>query len=135
DGDGDGYGDPRSPLDFCPPAAGFVDNARDCNDADATRHPGVAEICNRIDDDCNGLVDDGPPDRDADTVSDACDNCPGAENPAQRDEDSDGLGDACDPCPLHPFNDRDGDGVCEGLDNCPELVNPNQSNLDHDGRG
>lgn len=135
DFDGDGYGDPGSPLDFCPPAAGYVDNTGDCNDSDAARHPGAAEVCNRADDDCNGLVDDGPPDRDADTVSDACDNCPGAANPAQHDEDSDGLGDACDPCPLHPFNDRDGDGVCEGRDNCPVLSNPDQSDLDHDGSG
>jgi hypothetical protein len=34
----------------------------DCNDQNAAVHPGAAEICgNRIDDDCNGLVDDGCP--------------------------------------------------------------------------
>jgi formylglycine-generating enzyme required for sulfatase activity len=30
----------------------------DCNDQDATVHPGQAETCNYRDDDCNGLVDD-----------------------------------------------------------------------------
>jgi len=45
DADGDGYG-----IDC---SAG-----RDCNDADATVHPGSAELCNFRDDDCNGRVDD-----------------------------------------------------------------------------
>ena len=30
----------------------------DCADGDSARHPGSAETCNTIDDDCNGLVDE-----------------------------------------------------------------------------
>ena len=32
----------------------------DCDDADASVHPGAPETCNGIDDDCNGAVDDNP---------------------------------------------------------------------------
>jgi hypothetical protein len=31
----------------------------DCNDNDASRYPGAPEHCNDIDDDCDGVVDDG----------------------------------------------------------------------------
>ena len=31
----------------------------DCDDASAAAHPGAEEICNDIDDDCNGTIDDG----------------------------------------------------------------------------
>ncbi len=32
----------------------------DCNDGDASVHPGAPETCDKIDNDCNGLVDDAP---------------------------------------------------------------------------
>ena len=34
-------------------------NGNDCNDRVATIHPTEAEVCNHIDDDCNGAIDDG----------------------------------------------------------------------------
>ncbi len=62
DADGDGYGDAAATsLDTCLAAApaGFADNALDCNDNDAAFNPGMAEICDDFDNDCNGMADDG----------------------------------------------------------------------------
>ncbi len=40
-------------------AAGVMVCGPDCNDSAASAHPGAAEICNGIDDDCDRLRDDG----------------------------------------------------------------------------
>jgi hypothetical protein len=51
DDDGDGYGSPAS-EDCTHPQL-------DCNDSVALIHPGAAEYCDGIDENCNGLPDDG----------------------------------------------------------------------------
>lgn len=63
DKDGDGYGDPN---DFetlaCGDHEGFTANNTDFNDTDAQAHPDVAEICNNIDDNGNGTIDENATD-------------------------------------------------------------------------
>jgi hypothetical protein len=64
DNDGDGYS-------FC----GYVDSESgklvnvDCDDQDAAIHPGVTEVCNGKDDDCDGIIDN------ADVVCPANETC------------------------------------------------------------
>ena len=122
DCDGDGY----------TPAQG------DCDDADPTRHPGAAEVCDCIDNDCDGTVDRPDCagfDSDGDGIACGADNCPLVANPSQSDADSDGRGDACDNCPMvanHGQQDADGDLVGDVCDNCPSAANANQSDVDGD---
>ena len=63
DADADGFGDPGVSTARCDGSipAGYVADASDCNDADASVHPGATEICNGRDDDCDGTMDDGGP--------------------------------------------------------------------------
>ena len=58
DGDADGYGDPESILAGCEVPPGYVENAEDCDDSAATDHPGAAELCDEIDNDCDGRLDE-----------------------------------------------------------------------------
>jgi hypothetical protein len=58
DADKDGAGDPKVPFVACEQPAQYMTNKDDCNDAAATVKPGAPESCNKVDDDCNGKVDD-----------------------------------------------------------------------------
>jgi hypothetical protein len=57
DGDDDGYGAPDVTEVACDLPAGFVADASDCDDADAAVSPAGVEVCNELDDDCDGAVD------------------------------------------------------------------------------
>ncbi|MCC6280581.1 MAG: hypothetical protein IT262_08275, partial [Saprospiraceae bacterium] len=61
DNDGDGYGELEGRVDTCltETPTGYVTNGLDCNDTNVSMNPGVEEICDDIDNNCNGLVDDG----------------------------------------------------------------------------
>jgi hypothetical protein len=86
----------------------------DCNDSDPALYPGRAEDCDGLDNNCNGIADEGLPDSDGDMVADCVDEetCDGVDN------NGDGVVD-------EGFADDDGNGVadcvgtevCDGADN------------------
>ena len=116
-------------------------DATDCKPLDPTINKFAAEICDLLDNNCNGSTDEGfadtdndklcndvDKDDDNDTVDDDADNCPLIANSDQADADTDGEGDVCD-------KDDDNDGVLDDSDNCKLIPNADQSNHDSDGFG
>jgi uncharacterized repeat protein (TIGR03803 family) len=94
DADADGYGDPTNSVVDCSQPAGYVTNNSDCNDSPSTGgtvHPGATELCNGIDDNCDGSVDEGFADTDGDHLADCVD----------PDDDNDGVPDFKDCEPLN----------------------------------
>jgi DNA/RNA endonuclease G (NUC1) len=113
----------------------------DCAPLNADINPHAVEVCDGLDNNCDGNVDEGFPDTDndgqancvdndddGDNVPDTTDNCPLVSNADQADNDHDGIGDACD-------SDDDNDGVPDATDNCSLFANPDQADNDHDGIG
>jgi len=85
---------------------GFTTCDDDCDDDEATRYPGATELCNAIDDDCDGEVPAFELDGDGDGLTGCDGDCLG-DNPAVYpgadevcgnglDDDCDGMTDAAD---------------------------------------
>lgn len=58
DNDGDGYGDPLMPVQNCGPIPGFTTDNTDCDDNDEFIHPNATDLCDGIDNDCDGNIDE-----------------------------------------------------------------------------
>ena len=144
DADADGYGDASSSATACSQPSGHVDNANDCDDGDAAINPGASEVCDGVDNDCDGSAD-----------ADATD-----ATTWYADADGDGYGDAsssssaCDQPTGYVADDTDcdddeananpaGSEVCDGVDNdCDGSVDQDASDAslwyadsDDDGYG
>jgi len=61
DADTDGYGLWHVQTRAMTQPDGYSTVGGDCNDANANIHPGATELCNGINDDCDGLTDEGCP--------------------------------------------------------------------------
>jgi len=59
DADSDGFGNVSAPIQLCAPQAGYVSNSTDCNDSNNAIRPGATEICDGVDNDCDGQTDEG----------------------------------------------------------------------------
>ena len=59
DADGDAHGDGKSPKQGCAPPTGFVSSRDDCDDANPKVYPGAPEVCDHLDNDCDGKSDEG----------------------------------------------------------------------------
>jgi len=118
--------DTSSGFDTYAPAAdddadGWTIDEGDCNDNDASIHPGQEEACNGKDDNCNGVTDETFPDTDEDGTAD----CQDTETCDGLDNDGDGYTD-------EDFPDADGNGVadCMGTEVCDGVDNNGDGSID-----
>ncbi|HZN04041.1 MAG TPA: MopE-related protein, partial [Candidatus Polarisedimenticolia bacterium] len=98
--------------------------------------PPSAEVCNLIDDDCDGTADNGDADGDGSFDCVDCGPTVGSIHPGAV-ETCNGIDDDCNEIAddLSGVADLDGDGVAGACDDCPSISNPGQEDLDHDGLG
>ena len=144
DDDGDGWGDATAAVEACTAPSGHTALSGDCDDADSAVSPLAAELCNGVDDDCDGSVDE-------DSALDV--------STWYADADGDGYGDpdsilvACEAPSGHVADATDCDDgaaavnpdateVCDGIDNdCDGVIDPDSAvdadtwYLDADGDG
>ena len=138
----------------CPGSESCLDGELDCDGA--APQP---EICDGLDNNCNGQIDEGFPDtngdgikdclvadKDGDGVLDVVDNCPNLANVGQQDYDLDGTGDVCDldddndlvadaeDCaPFNPDVSPKEEEVCNGIDDdCDLVVDEGFADADYD---
>ncbi|MBU1024051.1 hypothetical protein KKB99_07180 [bacterium] len=58
DADSDGYGDPGDWVFQCSAPAGYVSDNTDCDDTNNTVYPDAPELCDELDNDCDGSIDE-----------------------------------------------------------------------------
>jgi len=118
DADNDTYGTLAVTLVACSAPAGYVADNTDCDDAQRFSFPSNPEVCDGLDNDCNGEVDDGniaPADwyldNDGDTYGDPSISIATCTPPAGYVLDKTDCNDAV--AAVHPG----GIELCDGLDN------------------
>ncbi|MFH1468587.1 MAG: putative metal-binding motif-containing protein [Pseudomonadota bacterium] len=144
DDDGDGYGDPGAPTAACTQPSGTVADSTDCDDTLAATHPGAAELCDGLDNDCDTAVDEGAAaaptwyrDRDSDGFGDAGNTRAACTQPSGYVADATDCDDS--DADIHPGATEHCDGAdedCDGdTDELDEVVDATSFYPDADGDG
>jgi hypothetical protein len=59
DADGDGFGDEATGVESCSQPQNTITTGGDCDDTNDQIYPGATEVCDAVDNDCDGSVDEG----------------------------------------------------------------------------
>ncbi|UKM66538.1 HYR domain-containing protein [Flavobacteriaceae bacterium GSB9] len=100
DNDGDGFGDANDPgTASCYQLPNTVENNDDCNDGNNAIHPFAEEVCDGVDNNCDGTTDEGF-DQDGDGVTlcaGDCDDTNASIYPGAPEISCDGVDNDCNP--------------------------------------
>ena len=140
DSDQDGFGNPEISIEACQPPTGFVENGDDCNDTNADAYPGAEEICDNLDNNCDGTIDEDVlnvyyTDSDEDGFGNAEIFIEACESPTGFVENSDDCNDTN--ADAYPGAEE----ICDNLDNnCDgtideDVLNVYYTDSDEDGFG
>ena len=149
DQDNDSFGDPNTSQLSCSQPAGYIPESTDCDDSNPAVNPGAPEVCNGIDDNCAGGIDEGLQSRtyyldaDGDGYGDASTATQGCASPGAQWVTQGGDGCPSDPAKIAPGacgcgiaeTDSDFDTVPDCIDNCPQAPNASQADCDGNGIG
>jgi len=125
DTDGDGYGDAGITMDACSQPSGYTSDDTDCDDGDAAVNPAATELCDGVDNDCDGTVDEDDAadastwyaDSDGDSYGDAGSTADACEAPSGHVADSTDCDDG--DSAINP----DATELCDGIDNdCDGMI-------------
>ncbi len=143
DEDGDGYGDDLVSTDACDPPSNYVDVAGDCDDSDDTINPDADEVCDDVDNNCDGAVDEDAvdavawfPDTDSDGYGDEAGEiraCAAPEGFVGIDRDCDDTNPDINPGAAEVCNDIDDD--CDGTPDQDLATSMWYADVDMDGHG
>jgi hypothetical protein len=130
DDDNDGYGDSTDTDTACTAPSNYVSDSTDCDDSLSGVNPGASEVCDSIDNNCDGSTDEG------------------VTNTYYEDDDGDGFGnsavttEACTASSTYVSDDTDCDDtvaainpdaseICDSVDNdCDGDVDDDDSDVD-----
>ncbi len=144
DSDGDGFGDAGSGTVACTQPSGTVADDSDCDDADGAVNPDATEVCNGVDDDCDGTVDEDDAlgagtwytDADGDGYGDPADSTVACTQPSGTVADATDCEDGI--AAINPGADEYCNGVdddCDGTVDEPSAVDASTWYADADGDG
>lgn len=142
--DGDNHGNLNAPSSGCVGGDGLSALSDDCNDADPGVYPGAVERCDGVDENCNGVVDEGATFGDdwfVDADGDTFGNPNTRANGCVRPPNAVFVGLDCDD--TRAGVNPDADEVCDGIDqDCNTVIDDNAidapdwySDSDRDGYG
>jgi len=129
--DGDGFGDAGAPEQTCGVTKGRVENSGDCDDTNELSNIDAEEVCDLLDNNCDGQVDEGLPfqvwytdaDQDGFGAGDASiETCLPPEGAVATGDDCNDAAAAINP---------DAAEICDGQDNdCDELIDDEDDDVD-----